>query len=112
MFDAHLVPAVHSYRVYRFGRHGRPDRKPDIKVVTHNGRSVAYVSWNGATDVATWQVLAGTSQDGMDVVARAPRRGFETGIRRPRRPEFVAAKAVSDSGKVLAGSKTVTVESG
>jgi hypothetical protein len=112
VFDAHLVPAVHSYRVYRFGWHGRPDRKPDIKVVTRKGRSVAYVSWNGATDVATWQVMGGTSQDSMDVVARAPRRGFETAISLPGRSKFVAAKAVSDSGKVLAGSKTVTAESG
>jgi hypothetical protein len=48
----------------------------------------------------------------MDVVARAPRRGFETAISLPGRSKFVAAKAVSDSGKVLAGSKTVTAESG
>ena len=110
VFDAHLVPAVHSYRVYRFGWSGRPDRQPDIEVVTHNGRSVAYVSWNGATDVATWQVFAGTSQDGMDVVARARRRGFETGIRLPGRREVRRGKAVTDSGKVLAGSKTVRRE--
>ena len=112
VFDAHLVPKLHSYRVYRFDWHGRPARPPAVKVLTRKGRTVAYVSWNGATDVADWQVLAGNTADTMAVVARAQRRGFETAIRLPGRAKFVAAKAVSESGKVLAVSKTVGPASG
>jgi hypothetical protein len=107
VFDAHFVPTLHSYRAYRFDWHGRPAQPPAIKVLTRNGRTVAYVSWNGATDVARWQVLAGNAPDSLAVVAQARRRGFETAIRLPARAKFFAAKAVYDAGKVLAASKTV-----
>jgi hypothetical protein len=112
VFDAHFVPAVHSYRAYRSSWQAKPDRKPDMKVLTRKGRTVAYISWNGATDVADWQVLAGSSPESMTVVAKAARRGFETSIRLPKSAGYFAAQAVSDSGKVLAGSKTVRPESG
>jgi len=107
LFDAHLMVQAASYRVYRSPWRGQPKRRPDIKVLRKKGRMVAFVSWNGATDVSEWQVLAGNRQDSLQLVARAKRRGFETAIPLPSKPRFVAAEAVSDSGTVLAGSKTV-----
>ena len=108
LFDLRLVPKVDSYRSYRFQWSGRPQSRPTVKVITKKGHTVAYVSWNGATEVADWQVLAGASADSLDVVARAPRRGFETAIPLPGRAKVFAARAVSDAGKFLAASKTVT----
>jgi len=107
LFDAHLMVQAASYRVYRGLWKGQPKRGPDIKVLRKKGRTVAFVSWNGATDVSEWQVLAGNSQDSLKVVAHAKRRGFETAVPLPSSARFVAAEAVSDAGTVLAGSKTV-----
>ena len=112
LFDLRLVPKVESYRSYRFPWSGQPKSRPAVKVVNKNGRTVAYVSWNGATEVSDWQVLAGASADNLAVVARAPRRGFETAIALPGPAKLFAARAVSDAGKVLAASKTVRPANG
>ena len=71
VFDAKLPDDDGSYRVYRFPWRAAPTTKPRAVVF---GRFV-YASWNGATDVARWQVLSGGR-----VVASARRTGFETRI--------------------------------
>src|SRR5690349_7419561 len=55
VFDAQLPQDDGSYRAYRFPWKATPRSKPDA--VMRAG--VVYVSWNGATEVARWQVLAG-----------------------------------------------------
>lgn len=43
------------------------------------GRVTAvYASWNGATEVSRWEVLAGADSSHLALVAAAPRGGFET----------------------------------
>ena len=39
-----------------------------------------WASWNGATEVARWEVLGGDSPDALVPLASAPRRGFETAL--------------------------------
>jgi hypothetical protein len=39
-----------------------------------------YVSWNGATNVVSWQVFGGGSAAALKPVATAPKNGFETAI--------------------------------
>jgi hypothetical protein len=107
VFDAHLVAKVQSYRAYRFPWDGLPSHPPDMAVRTKHGRTVAFVSWNGATDVAEWQVLAGTSPDSLTPVAHARWRGFETPIPLPARAPYVAVSAMDSSGSVLSRSKTL-----
>jgi hypothetical protein len=107
LFDARVLASAESYRVYRFPWSGHPRRPPDVRMRRESGRTVAFVSWNGATDVTDWQVMAGSSRDTLAVVAHAQRRGFETAIPLPRPARFVAVRAISDSGTVLATSKTV-----
>jgi hypothetical protein len=107
VFDAHLLPKVHSYRAYRFPWSGQPKRPPDVAAVTRKGRTTVYASWNGATDVLSWQVLAGESAGTMSVVTTVPRTSFETAIRLGRAAPHVAVRAVSDSGSVVGTSKTV-----
>jgi Arylsulfotransferase (ASST) len=107
LFDARVMASAESYRVYRFPWSAHPRRPPDVRVRRKAGRTVAYVSWNGATDVTDWQVLAGSSRDSLAAAARAKKRGFETPISLPGPARFVAVKALSDSGTVLATSKTV-----
>jgi hypothetical protein len=44
------------------------------------GGATVYASWNGATGIARWRVLAGPSANALAPVASAPRSGFETAI--------------------------------
>jgi hypothetical protein len=59
---------------------------------------LVYASWNGATQVASWEVLAGSA-----VVASQARSGFETAIR-VRRARTYRVRALSAQGKVLGTS--------
>ena len=67
-----------------------------------------YVSWNGATQVASWRVLAGVSADSLEVVRTAAKQGFETQI--PIAPQpYVAVQALDSAGRALATSSVVHV---
>src|SRR5829696_8677904 len=67
------------------------------------------VSWNGATEVASWRVLAGDDTDDLEPVATVRREGFETAIRIPI-AEVVEVEALDASGAVLDRSDTIAVE--
>ena len=62
------------------------------------------MSWNGATGVAAWQVLAGRSARALFPIARSPRRGFETVITLHTAHRYVAVRALGGNGQVLATS--------
>jgi hypothetical protein len=102
VFDAHLPPGYESYRAYRQEWVGRPLTRPALIV---SGDS-AYVSWNGATGVASWRLLAGSSASALRTVAGVPRSGFETAIPldAPARSGYVQVQALSASGSVLGSS--------
>jgi hypothetical protein len=88
-----------SYRVYRLVWHGHPTNNPAIRIRGNR----AYVSWNGATEVARWQV----ELDGRPA-ATAPKRGFETALPIGGNAHNVAVVALSTSGRELGRSKTIT----
>jgi hypothetical protein len=67
------------------------------------------VSWNGATEVATWRVLAGEDADDLTPVAEVGKDGFETRTRIERAP-VVAVEALDATGQVLDRSETVAIE--
>src|SRR5215216_2576816 len=74
-----LPPEVESYRAFRFPWKGEPQTRPAVVAETGRGDEVRiYVSWNGATEVATWRVLAGPGPDKLELVGSFPRAGFET----------------------------------
>jgi uncharacterized Zn-binding protein involved in type VI secretion len=73
---------------------------------------VVYASWNGATEVAAWQVLAGSSPTTLAaVMTSAPKTGFETAIPLAARvgSTYVAVQALNASGAVIGVSPTVKV---
>jgi hypothetical protein len=69
-----------------------------------------FASWNGATEVTTWQVLAGHSIDDLEQIASAPRKGFETVIMVKTNKPYVGVKAVDASGKVIGSSRAIKPE--
>jgi len=102
------VDGTDSYRAYRFVWTGRPAEPPTVTVEDDGdaGRT-AYVSWNGATDVARWQVLAGPSAQSLRRVAERAREGFETALPFETDEAFVGVRALNARGAVLGSSQPV-----
>jgi hypothetical protein len=112
LFNAHLPPDWESYRTYAQPWTGQPAEPPVVSVGRSSGtpsRSTVYVSWNGATEVASWRMLAGSSPSALAVVAAAPKAGFETALETPASVSgrYVAVQALNGAGAVIGVSKTV-----
>jgi hypothetical protein len=106
VFDARLPTDDGSYRVFRFPWSATPTTRPDVVARRASPTRVSiYVSWNGATTVARWQVLTGTAKLSPAVVS--PKRGFETRIELTSTANAFTVRALSSSGRVLATSKVV-----
>jgi hypothetical protein len=73
--------------------------------------ATAYASWNGATEVASWQVLAGSSPSTLKPAASAARTGFETAIPLPAVAGggYVEVQALNGAGAVIGTSAAVKV---
>jgi len=96
--------ASQSYRDYRFPWVGRPSDAPAIALEHYGGALAVYASWNGATEVATWDVLVGANAAGLSYAASAPRSGFETAILLTTTEPFVAVRGRDASGATLGTS--------
>jgi hypothetical protein len=111
LFNGNFAVGVKSYRAYRFSWSGQPTGPPRLAVASSpsgNG-TIVYASWNGATTVAAWRVLAGSNPYALHRVARARKSGFETTINVRSTLPYLAVKALSSSGAVLGTSQTLTV---
>ena len=100
LLDAHFPAGDQSYRDLSFEWTGTPASRPAF-VVAHG---TVFASWNGATQVASWRVLAGASAKALQLVASAARTGFETAIQLPpgvAGPD-VTVQALDATGQVLA----------
>jgi Arylsulfotransferase (ASST) len=109
LFDARFVGDNSSYRAYRFQWTGTPTSPPNVAALTSGAGTDVYASWNGATQVSEWRVLAGTSPNEVRAVLTAPKQGFETQIPIPSAP-YVAVQALDHAGRVLGTSATVAAK--
>ena len=107
-FDARFVGTSVTYRARRAEWVGRPTTRPAIAArKLADGSTRVYASWNGATEVARWQVRAGSSATNLRPLRTVTRTGFETSITLRSNPRFVAAVALDRQGAVLGMSKPV-----
>jgi hypothetical protein len=110
LFDARVPRGYDSYRAYRMQWSARPPVPPRVDTRPGRpGRTNVYVSWNGATDVTRWRVLAGAERDELEPAATAAWSGLETRISITGKPRYVAVQALDDDGEVLSTSATVAV---
>lgn len=64
-----------SYRAFKQSWSGYPLTSPSFAI----NSSAAYASWNGATDVASWVLLGGSSEGAVSATrGKTSRTGFET----------------------------------
>ncbi len=112
LFNAHLPPGWESYRSYALPWRGQPARAPALAAMrapVAGGATVAYASWNGATDVSSWRALEGSSPATLRPASSIARSGFETTIALPPTTAYVAVQALDGSGTVIGVSPTVKV---
>ncbi len=110
LYDAHWHGSYQSYRAYRFPWTGTPAQAPAIAVAPGSSSGAplsVYASWNGATAVASWQVLAGPAPTQLTPVASAAKSGFETTIATPGPQPYIAVQALNAAGAVLGTSSTI-----
>jgi hypothetical protein len=112
LLDAHLPPGYSSYRAFRLPWSGQPLSPPLVsaRVLAAGDSTAIYASWNGATDVASWRVLAGSAADAMTVQATMPDSGFESSITIPEPFSYVAVQALGAAGQLLGTSATVKAQ--
>jgi hypothetical protein len=114
MFDGRFPFGVYTYRVYRFPWTGRPVTRPTlVAAAAAHGTTALYASWNGATEVAFWRILAGSNPHALRPLGPLARRsGFETRIIRSSRRPYWAVQALSARRKVLRTSPAAVMPSG
>jgi len=99
-----------SYRAFTGDWAGYPADKPALALRANPSRGTAvYVSWNGATEVATWQVLAGKHPSILAAVATQPRNGFETVIIADSAGPYFVVAAHDASGQRLGESAVARI---
>jgi Arylsulfotransferase (ASST) len=113
IFNGTFTLGLTSYRAFRFRWVGRPHWRPSVAVARgSSGRVRVFASWNGATQVAQWRVLGGSSRRHLSSLGVTARRaGFETVIRVPGGSRYLAVQALDGRGRVLGSSPPARVGS-
>jgi hypothetical protein len=97
-----------SYRAFRSSWVGTPTTAPDLAVKSGSGGKLqVYASWNGATEVRNWRILAGSSATSLKAVGIVPRSGFET-TASIAKAAVVTVQALDGQGTVLGTSAPVS----
>ena len=106
IFNVSFAPPDESYRAFRHPWTAQPTTHPSIAAsATKAGGLAVYASWNGATNVARWQLIAGPSPSQLTPHGpAATRTGFETEIATTTSQRYLAVVALDSSGRALATS--------
>lgn len=108
-YTAHFGYPIQSYRAYRFQWYGQPDTSPDVVASATGSGTTVYASWDGATDVTDWLVLAGPNSNpsSLTAVTQTPPTSFETSISADTTEPYIEVEALGSSGQVLGTSAVV-----
>jgi len=108
LFDGKLPEGNRSYRYFRYEWSGYPtDRPACVAERTSENDVRVYASWNGATEIESWEVLAGAHPGKLEPLGSVPRNGFETALVAQTSHRYVAARAKDRSGQALGTSAPV-----
>jgi hypothetical protein len=108
LFDALLGDRYQSYRAFRLPWTASPAEEPAIAVTDRGRHRTVYASWNGATDVEHWQLLAGSEASDLRAVSIMSSHGFETALRTTiSAGPYLAVQGLDAGGARLGQSSTV-----
>ena len=105
ILDAYLPFPDISYRALVEPWVGKPLYPPVGAARSSGGKTTVYASWNGATEVVSWRVLAGASASQLSPVTTANKSGFETRIQVPGHFRTFRLQALGVGGRVLGTSR-------
>jgi hypothetical protein len=110
ILDGRFPAGGQSYRVLSAAWTGQPTDQPAVAArPASGGRSAVYASWNGATQVASWTVLAGSSPNKLAQAGSRGSHGFETAITVNSQGPYFAVIASDASGQPLGQSPTIVL---
>jgi hypothetical protein len=102
LLNGRFPPGCESYRAFRIPWSGHPTEDPAVALEQLSDEKVKlYASWNGATEVESWEVLSGTRPGRLKPLGSVPRNGFETPISVRTSEPYVAVQAKDRSGQIL-----------
>lgn len=111
LLDGQLPRSMSSYRAFTHDWVGHPTEPPSIAVRANSaGGAMIYASWNGATEIESWTVLAGKDESSLRTVGSQKWSNFETDIAvNSMGPHFRVA-AMDNNGKELGRSEIVKLD--
>jgi hypothetical protein len=89
---------------------GLPLSSPAGAARQTDGKTTVYASWNGATRVVSWRVLATAGAGRMTAVANASRSGFETAIGVRTSYKSFEVQALGAGGQVIGASRLFALD--
>jgi hypothetical protein len=105
LLDVELPTNDQTYRATLDHWTGTPSKRPVGAVKTKGGRATVYASWNGATGVQQWRVLAGNSAKHLSAVATKGNTGFEERIVLSKKYKKYEVIALDGKGTTMARFK-------
>jgi hypothetical protein len=106
----HARQGSSSYRARKAEWDGIPNGRPAIASKRgKNGAVTVYASWNGAGNIARWEVLAGPDADHLTLAGSADWRNLETAITLPATDGEIQVVAYDASDRELGRSALVPV---
>jgi hypothetical protein len=104
VLDGTLGHNVQDFRTSLFPWSGHPSTLPAI-VAKRSGTSVeVQTSWNGATAVASWELLAGASPSLLTPLRTVAKSGFQTTATVTTDAPYLESRALDANGNVLGAS--------
>jgi Arylsulfotransferase (ASST) len=105
--DARFPTNIQSYRAFSAQFTARPTDQPAVAVEDDPvGGKIVYVSWNGSTEVAAWQVLGG-ARTSLSPLAVADWANFETAISVNSTGPYFQVVAIDSEGRPVGRSEVV-----
>jgi hypothetical protein len=102
-----------SYRAFRLPWQGFPLDPPALAFKSDaTGLTLGY-SWNGATQVASWRLYGGGSQNSLNLIEEKAKNGFETQSHLTNLPKgecYFQAAAVDKNGNEMARSRVISTD--
>lgn len=111
LYDVRFPNENMSYRAFKNRWIGLPLYPPSIAIVRSYDMVEVFASWNGSTETAAWQVLAGPTPYCLSIIIEStPRTGFETKICLPCDGPYYQVNALDSCGFVIGTSMLVNLE--
>ncbi len=105
LLDAAFAPGYDTYRAYRHEWVGEPDTIPAVTAQpAEGGSTTVHAIWNGATRVAHWEILGGSSVHSLARLGTFDWSGLDTAGPVSGTPAYLQVVAEDDRGREIGRS--------